>query len=572
MFKKTLLAAALATATGAVFAGDITIAGGTAYKVGNEYLSAYTGTAGLEGDIAGAGLGIQYTSGIALGVNNTLKFEFAGGAISADVGLTLDKVTAFAVHADQAAIDTAIDTAVGLVADATGTTQAELDVSLAAAKAAALAAIKVFTDADVTVDAAAAIAAINAVTTVALDVVGKPKADIIALNTVISSNIVVTGHAPVASLVDFTADANGDYTSVLFKLTSATGAADVLIFNALAGVSGTSTATATFTKATIGTGNLTISMPEAKDDTGTVLSAPIAGAKILVTTADQFAVTATAVTDTIDVEQDRLFFSDAISDADSTAFVIDFTEDATIGLKIDSTTAVFEAEITGNLTGVDSVAYAETVLVGTDDSAAFDVDNLVAGVGISDATVVVTVDGETNLATRTLGVSMMITPTEADTEAFYLLGSSTAGANAFVWDLNGSEITFPYAPIGYDHITTNFELANSGTQEGEILLSAFGRDGASYTGSITQKAEAGSLVKVSGTDVYNALGLTAGSSISLTVTTTAPQNDIKVTGYSNLNSGGRMTLLSDAYEGKSDKANCVLTGTAVGDDLAITCN
>jgi len=34
--------------------------------------------------------------------------------------------------------------------------------------------------------------------------------------------------------------------------------------------------------------------------------------------------------------------------------------------------------------------------------------------------------------------------------------------------------------------------------------------------------------------------------------------------------GGRMTLLSDAYEG--EKANCVLTGSAGVDDLAITCN
>ncbi|MDO6426504.1 hypothetical protein Q4489_05735 [Thalassotalea sp. 1_MG-2023] len=565
MFKKTLMAAALAAATGSAFAGDIVVSG-TAYKVGNEYLNAYTGSA-LEGNLETAAIGIAYFPGIALGVNNTLKFEFNGGAISADTGLKLQKITAFATHADNATIQTAIDTAVDAVVELA---PADTAGDLANLKAAAISAITDAEAADETVDGTAAKTAINAelydtnfATTVA---------NIKGLNTAITSTVIPTNAADAADLVDFGTDANGDYTWALFKITDATLTADeVLVFNDT-NDDGAANITTNFTKATIGTGDLTVSLPEAKDDTGVSLSAPVAGAEVLVTTANQFALTATAVTDTIDVEQDRLFFSDAIGDDVTTDFVFDITVDGTIDLGIDHTTAEFAMELTGNFSGVEQADYTETDLVGTDDTAVFDADNMVEGVGISDATVAITVDGDTNLATRTVKASMMITPTETDTEAFYLLGSSSAGANAFIWDLNGSEITFPYAPLGYDHITTNFELANSGDQEGDVLITAFTREGVAYSGTLEGKAEAESLTKISGAEVYGALGLAAGTSLSVTFSTTAPDADIKITGYSNLASGGRMALLSDAYEGESDKANCVLTGTAGNDDLAITCN
>ncbi|WP_286271770.1 hypothetical protein [Thalassotalea hakodatensis] len=551
MFKKTLMAAALAAATGSAFAGDITVSG-TAYKVGNEYLNAYTGTA-LEGDLSAANIGIKYEAGIALGVNNTLKFVFEGGAIEADTGLKLQKRTVTAnaygndglAVSDNATIQGDIDTAVGLVANATGNTQAELDVELAAAKAAATGVIEAAEAADLLVDASAYKSALAALT-ITPGVAGDAKALVAALNTQINDFAI----SDVADLVDFGEDANGDYEWVLFKLTSATLVADDLFFNLVDTTTDTADVVTTFTKATIGAGDLTVGLPEAKDDTGADLSAPIAGSKTLVTTANQFDLTATAVTDTIDVEQDRLFFSDAIGDDVTTDFVFDVTVDGTIDLGIDHTTAAFAMELTGSFTGVEQADYVETDLVGTNDTAVFDADNMVEGVGISDATVAITVDGDTNLATRTVKASMMITPTEADTDAFYLLGSSSAGANAFIWDLNGSEITFPYAPIGYDHITTNFELANSGDQTGDVLITAFTREGVAYSGTLVGKAEAESLTKIGEAEVYDALMLPEGTSLSVTFSTTAPDADIKITGYSNLASGGRMALLSDAYEGE----------------------
>lgn len=537
MFKKTLIAAALVAASSSAFAGSISVSG-TAYKVGNEYLGAYTGTA-LEGDLQTGTIGIQYRAGIALGVNNTLKFDFTGGAISADTGLKLQVIDNGTPDGLDAAVQTSIDTDVGAVADATGTLQAELDVELAAAKAAAIAVIDATTTAT---NATAAIAAINALT-ITPGVAGDAKALVAGLDPVVIGTVA----ADVADLVDFEVDGNGDYETVLFKLTGATSAAAVLVFNDTDG-DHAANVTTTFTKATIGAGDLTIALPEAKDDTGTNLAAPVAAAKILVTTADQFSVDLTVATDTIDVEQDRVFFVAMGNGEDTTGdFDFDVTVDGTIDLGIDESTATFVGTVSGSLAGVDSVDYSEVGAFGGDDSDAFDVaDNDIAGTGIEDASISITVDGETNLATRTVKYSMVVTPTEADTEAFTLVSES----DAFVWDLNGSEITFPYAPIGYSHITTNFELANSGDQEGDVLITAFTRAGVAYSGTLVAKATAMSLTKISETEVYDALGLAAGTSISVTFSTTAPDDDIKISGYSNLTSGGRMALLSDAYEGQ----------------------
>lgn len=535
MFKKTLLAAALAAATTTTaFAGTITVSG-TAYKVGNEYLAAYTGTA-LEGDLETAAIGITYQAGIALGVDNTLKFVFAGGAISADTGLKLQTNTVTAVaHPANAVLEGDVGTAVTAVTNATGNTQAELNVELAAAKAAGLAVIVAAEAVDITLNAIAYKAAINAVT-ITPGVAGDAK---LAVAAVVAATLNYSIDNT-ADLVDFGVDANGDYEWVLFKLTLATTVANTLYFNDTDADASANVVTA-FTKATIGSGDLTIAMPEAKDGTGASLAAPVAAAKTLVTTEAQFDVELTAAEDTIDVEQDRIFFASGTGAVTTAAFALVLNEDMTIDLGIDSTTADFVATIGGNVTGVDSVDFLD----GTNDGA-FDTDNELAGTGLADTTVTVTVDGETNLATRTLTYALEVTPSEADTDAFNLVAASSA----FVWDLNGSEITFPYAPIGYSHITTNFELANSGSQDGEILLSAFSRDSdVSYSATLTTVAKKNALTKISETEIYEALGLTEGTSLSITISTTAPAADIKLSGYSNLTTGGRMALLSSAYEG-----------------------
>jgi hypothetical protein len=539
MFKKTLIAAALVAVSSTAVAGTIRIAG-EAYKVGNEYLNSYTGTA-LEGNLQTGSIGITYKPGIALGINNTLKFTFSGGALAADTGLKLQKITVFADATTAAAIEAAVDAAIAAVADAT------VDATdTAALKAAAVAAANDEVANDSDFDVAKFNAAVNAL---AVDTYANTTTAIEAIEAL--SAVIPTTATNVADLVDFETDSNGDYTWVLFKITdNGLTSSEVIIFNDTDD-DGAANVTTKFTKATIGAGDLKVALPEAKDDTGVSLSAPIAASKTLVTTANQFAVTTTKATDTIDVEQDRLFFSDSISDAVTTAFTVAVVQDGTVVLGIDKDTADFEVELSGNATGIDSVTVTETQTGdATDDSGDLDANLKLAGDGINDLSIAATVDGTTNLATRTLDFTLMVTPSEADTEAFYLVGSASTGVNAFEWDLNGSEVTFPYAPIGYSNVTTNFELANSGDQTGDVLITAFTRAGVSYSGILVDKATAMSLTKIGEIEVYDALGLAAGTSLSVTFSTTAPDADIKISGYSNLSTGGRMALLSDAYEGK----------------------
>jgi len=144
----------------------------------------------------------------------------------------------------------------------------------------------------------------------------------------------------------------------------------------------------------------------------------------------------------------------------------------------------------------------------------------------------------TDSGTDGIGASALAGSTATDTAA-------SAGA----WTLNGSQITFPYAPVGYDHIVTNFEIANSSSLDAEIALDAFDSAGNAYTAKLTKIAGKKSLTSLTGADIAAAFGLTVGTKLSLTITVNALDNAIKISGYSNLNNAGRMAMLSDAYEG-----------------------
>jgi len=144
----------------------------------------------------------------------------------------------------------------------------------------------------------------------------------------------------------------------------------------------------------------------------------------------------------------------------------------------------------------------------------------------------------------------------ADSAIRYTDTVGTAGSlatqtaeNVGSWTINGSQINFPYAPVGYDTITTQFEIANSGAQNGEISVTAFDTAGNDYSAVLPQVAEAGKLTKIGFADLTTAFGLATGTKLSLTITVAAPAADIKITGYSNIDGGGRMALLSNVYEG-----------------------
>lgn len=120
--------------------------------------------------------------------------------------------------------------------------------------------------------------------------------------------------------------------------------------------------------------------------------------------------------------------------------------------------------------------------------------------------------------------------------------STYTGVSLGEFVLNGSSAQFAYAPVGFDTVTTQFEIGNSGTVDGEITITAFDTDGNDYEAMLPFKAEAGKLTRVADSDITTAFGLTEGTKLNLTFTVNAPTADITYAGYSNRGTTGRMAI------------------------------
>jgi hypothetical protein len=308
-------------------------------------------------------------------------------------------------------------------------------------------------------------------------------------------------------------------------------------------VRGSDAETVTYS-ATLSNGTTTLDGPGTGDS---------ASAEVL-TLAEQFATANTTSFDgVIDVEDDRQSFEGSVT-ADEAVFGI--TDTTTAGVNASFTDVTYT--VNGDFDFLDTDDDTDGIQLGS---------NTVTATGTG--TTAVTVTAETIVVTNDIAEEITLTITSAnsevlptqtfdvDTDINYNDGSlptptahslATINDDLGAWTINGSQVMFPYAPIGYSHITTNFELSNSGTQNGVISVTAIGRDGAEFSGTLTQTAKPKSLTKIGQQDIYTALGLTSAQSLSVTIITAAPEEDIKVSGYSNLESGGRMALLSDAYE------------------------
>ena len=109
--------------------------------------------------------------------------------------------------------------------------------------------------------------------------------------------------------------------------------------------------------------------------------------------------------------------------------------------------------------------------------------------------------------------------------------------------LNGASAQFAYVPVNFaGAVVSQFEIGNKGTVDGDITLSGFDSAGVQYSKTITKKAEAGKLTKLSDLDISEAFELTAGTKLNLTITINAPKDDVTFAGYSNRGTTGRMAI------------------------------
>ena len=154
--------------------------------------------------------------------------------------------------------------------------------------------------------------------------------------------------------------------------------------------------------------------------------------------------------------------------------------------------------------------------------------------------------------TLTFTVATDATKREVLTAGNYTLGmaitqggktANIAAASAGAMSLNGSSAQYAYVPVNYDGaVTTQFEIGNKGTVDGEITITGFDTAGNDYEAVLPFKAEAGKLTRVSDADISTALALTAGTKLNLTFTVNAPAADITYGAYSNRGTTGRMAI------------------------------
>jgi len=123
------------------------------------------------------------------------------------------------------------------------------------------------------------------------------------------------------------------------------------------------------------------------------------------------------------------------------------------------------------------------------------------------------------------------------------------GAAAGEWTLNGASVNIPYMPYSANASQILY-VTNDGTQDGDIIVTAFDDAGTAYDAFIVGTATAGSITKITG-DVkagLEAQGFTGGK-VSITVTVNAPDADITV--YASYNvSGNRAFVNTDQYKGQ----------------------
>lgn len=263
----------------------------------------------------------------------------------------------------------------------------------------------------------------------------------------------------------------------------------------------------------------------------------------------KFTVTA-AMAAQIDVSKERKEF---VTPANAT-FTVTHSRNAVTQASYGSNASTVKATLTGSL------AAFENTVAGTDNK------GTVVGTGAA----AYTVAADLATATRDLGtvdlsggnlvpaetVLFTVDPTAATREVINV-GAYTfdvelntankvhkvSGLAAGNFSLNGSSAQYAYAPVNFNGaVTTQFEVGNKGSVDGEISLSAFDTAGNKYSAMLPFKAEAGKLTRISDADIANAFGLTKGTKLNLTITVNAPSGDITYGAYSNRGTTGRMAI------------------------------
>ena len=416
-----------------------------------------------------------------------------------------------------------------------------------------------------TVDLGSAIPAPGAGAALRSDILYVPAIDLGVNNTLtitpvngavlpsVNYGMAIVGGAQVAQLVDFDADANGNYTRLLIKMTAAvpTGTTLALTENGLTPDGGTNNPVLVTTPADLAAGSMTLQVSSAKDDSGQDLVAPVSNIETVISKAAQLSATVQHqvggasvngnATSTIDVESSRTRF---VAEADGEDTTLTTSEarvlvaTATVNNGVDVSAAAYTLTFNG-----DQAAIATTTgvkLNGTNMTKGSNVWSITSDFATNDLLtdgqneILITVDGDV-LETANYTVDLTIDPAEAGVAD----QAALVDATAFVWTINAMQAKVPYLALQAPGYLSFVKVVNESASAADLRIDAViynvtdAMNEVAVTDAFVSSIPATSNTTVGEAQIATALGLDPAKiyHVALTVTVVAPQNQIHLSAY-----------------------------------------
>lgn len=361
-------------------------------------------------------------------------------------------------------------------------------------------------------------------------------------------------------------DSTNGVSSVTFRIENGplANGTEIVIVNALdAGVAVASAAIAVETiqiraSSALNDGDkIRIRITGAEDVGGTALPGANSSYEDLIELESQFTVDVSAVTSTIDVEQERVFFFGGVeaitsmatvdinNDADSSItdwIVLDASDSFTLTLTTDDISGIDFTDATTTFWDDSTGANAQAlVLVGLELSATVNgvAAQITARGGSDENVVTITVDGETTLATRVFAGTLAIDFDSSDhRDAVLSLGDT------HTWDINGYQATMPF--LLQSGIQKTFvKFFNNSSLDAEIFVDLSSADGTIVANNVLLDASllAGTVGSYNGVDIAALASIPEGTNFTATFTVTAPKTGVVGTAFFNLVGSGTRALV-----------------------------
>lgn len=275
-------------------------------------------------------------------------------------------------------------------------------------------------------------------------------------------------------------------------------------------------------------------------------------------------------------------FTDTVSPAAaSETAVFSFTNNANLAAAITNTNAVVTLE--GNFDGLVTADYAVTTVGATGSAApavplvADAANAVVTSVGSTADTITITLlaantslqtavaGGVTTLSVPFVSTAAAVLPETGTIDASVVLTNSTSTLTTYAlatdldageWKIDATIINVPYFPVGYTGVQSTIQLANEGSADVDVIVTAIDNDGMTYgpvnldtTTAFASDLPGETVSKLSDTFLMDLLSVSAGTSLSVTFNIDANEGVVNGYAYTQKPGTGRSEVSTSQQRG-----------------------